>query len=689
MKRPSRSCWARRPSSACQARTSRPPRRGRNAYRPAVEALEPRWTPTVTFSSQQTFSAGTMPVAVAIGDFNGDGRPDLVVANRSDNTVSVFVNTTGPGAGGADFAAQQTFATGSQPFAVAVGDFNGDGRLDLAVANIGDSTVSVLLNTTPAGSATLSFGTQQTFAVGPNQPFAVAVADVNGDGRPDLAVTNFGSNTVSVLLNTTPAGAGSVSFAAQQTFATSNFPHGVAVADVNGDGRPDLVVANSSDNSVGVLLNTTPAGSGTVSFAAKQTFAVGTAPFGVAVGDFNGDGRPDVAVINQLDKTVSVLLNTTAAGAGTATFAGQQTFATGTSPDEVAVADLDGDGRPDLVVTNAGSSSVSVQLNTTAVGATTLSFAGQQTFAVGSAPIGVAVGDFNGDGRPDLAASNFGTTMTPGTTVSVLLNTTAPFASTTPVLVGQFGSTGVWELNRAFNAWVQLTPANATSLSADPLGDVAGAFKGAGVWLYHPSNGWHQIATGDGSLLAMDANGDVAGEFPGAGIWLFRPAIGFRQIGTGDASLLAMDAYGDVAGSFPGHGVWEFRPALGFQQLSTADASVLTMDALGDVIGTFPGAGIWEFRLATGFKQINNADATALAADPSGNVVASFAGMGVGLYQPTVGWRLFLPAVAAVLGMDALGDMFGVFTGYGVWESGAFRFGTQLRANDATVLAVA
>jgi hypothetical protein len=674
--------WVRRSSDARQASITRPPRQRRHAFRPEVEALEPRQTPTVTFAAQQTFAVGNLPESVVAADFNGDGRPDLAVDNQT-STVSVLLNTTPGGATTPTFATQQTFMVGNTSFFLAVGDFNGDGRPDLVVSNNGDNTVSVLLNTTPAGSEMVTFAAQQTFSVG-SAPTGVAVADFNGDGRPDIAVVNLNDKTVRVLLNTTPAGATTLSFNGSVPFNVGAGPEGIAVGDFNGDGRPDLAVTNEVDKTVSVLLNTTAAGSMTPTFAAQKTFAVGTNPVGVAAADLNGDGRPDLVVTNASDKTVSVLLNGTPAGAATPSFAAQQTFATGTQPFAVVAADLDGDGRPDLAVANQNDKTISVLVNTTPAGSGTSSFATQQTFAAGTFPTSVAAADFNGDGRPDVAVVNFG-----DKTVSVLLDTTAPFASTTPVVVGNFGTTGVWEFNRFTNSWIQLTISNATHLAADTLGDVAGEFQGAGVWLFHPSSGWHQIGTGDASLLAMDANGDVAGEFPGAGVWLFRPAVGFQQIGTGNASTLVMDAYGDVAGTFPGHGVWEFRPALGFQQIGSSDASVLTMDAAGDVIGTFPGAGIWEYRLATGFKQINNTDATALAADPYGNVVASFTGAGVGQFQPTVGWRLYLPSSAAVLGMDALGEVFGAFNGFGVWEVGEFRIGTQLRSNDATVLAVA
>jgi hypothetical protein len=252
---------------------------------------------------------------VAVADFNGDGRPDLAVTNYNASSVSVLLNTTTPGASTVSFTAQQAFGTGSGPRDVAVADFNGDGKPDLVVANAAGNSVSVLLNTTSPGASTPSFATQQPFATG-NGPRSVAVADINGDGRPDIAVANYFSNTASVLLNTTAPGAGVPSFAAQQTFATGSHPVSLAVGDFNGDGRPDLAAVNLSYTTQGlsVLLNTTPVGASVPSFASQLTFQGFLSPRSMTVGDFNGDGKPDVAVtsgaIAGASNAVSVCLNT-------------------------------------------------------------------------------------------------------------------------------------------------------------------------------------------------------------------------------------------------------------------------------------------------------------------------------------------------------------------------------------------
>src|SRR2546422_444695 len=181
------------------------------------------------------------------------------------------------GAAPPSFAAKQDFPTGITPFSVTVGDVNGDGKLDLAVANVNSNTVSVLLNTTAPGAATPSFAAKQDFATG-TTPVSVTVGDVNLDGKLDLAVANLNSNTVSVLLNTTAPGAATPTFAANLVFTAAATPESFTLSHLNAVAILDLAVANVISSTVSVLLNTTTPGAATPTFAAKQDFATGANP---------------------------------------------------------------------------------------------------------------------------------------------------------------------------------------------------------------------------------------------------------------------------------------------------------------------------------------------------------------------------------------------------------------------------
>jgi hypothetical protein len=383
----------------------------------------------VTFAPAVNYGGGTAPQKVVVGDFNSDGRPDLATANFHGGDVSVLLNT-----GPASFAAAVHYGTASHPTSLAVGDFNDDGRPDLAVIiSFGTfGTVSVLLNTGTGSFATSSFtAVPYGIVTASYESFAVAVGDFNGDNRADLAVTKMNANTVSVLLNT-----GTGSFAAPVSYGTGTAPNGLAVADFNEDSRADLVVTNTEGDNISVLLNT-----GTGGFAAPVNYGVGAYPNSVAVGDFNGDGHRDLATANYGYNNVSVLL-----GTGTGSFGPAVNYGAGSNPTReeatgIVVGDFNSDGRADLAVANYRDN-VSVLL-----GAGTGAFAAAVPYRTGISPTSVAVGDFNGDGRPDLATADQGSppvfpSNSSDNGISVLLNTTPATTLATAALTAT--SVGVY-----------------------------------------------------------------------------------------------------------------------------------------------------------------------------------------------------------------------------------------------------
>ncbi|HEY0179108.1 MAG TPA: VCBS repeat-containing protein [Dokdonella sp.] len=471
--------------------------------------------PASTFAPQQQFDVGASPFATAAADFNGDGQPDVATADAADGTVSLLLNTTVPGAPAASFADRQAFAVGAVPYSVIAVDVDGDGKPDLVAANVNDDSVSVLINTTPAGAATASFAAHRDFAVGA-APFSVVAADVNGDGRPDLVVANRDSDTLSVLLNDTVTGSTTANFAAQQVFAAGATLNAVTAADLNGDGAPDLIVANRDGNTASVLVDTTVAGSRTVSFAPRQAFGTGASPYSVVAADVNGDGTPDVVVANWDDATASVLLNTTATGAPTASFAAQQVFAIGAQPFTIISDDVDEDGIPDLLVANSGGpGTASVLINTTVPGSATARFAPLLSFQAGYGTHGISAIDVNGDGARDLVvANNF------DADVSVLLNTTSPWT-------GQPGAPIGAELGQPYSGGAASGDTTVITLAA-PVALTAGAYWMSVQAREDLANG--QWFWADGT--AQTANPPVwqnpaDGSHAGCLSWTLKPSCGF------------------------------------------------------------------------------------------------------------------------------------------------------------------
>ena len=371
---------------------------------------------TSSLAPKEIFTTETTSFHVAVGDLDGDGKPDLAVTNNTTNSVSVLRNTSSAGTiNGSSFATQVPFTTGADPIGVAIGDLDGDGKPDIATANNSANTVGVFRNTSTSG--TISFAAEVPFT-GAGSLIDVAIGDLDGDGKPDLAATSSSTDKVSVFRNTAVSGAITTdSFSPREDFDTGTTPKLLAIGDIDGDGKPDLIVSDSGAlDRVSVLRNTATPGliDAPSSFAATADFVTGADPNGVAIGDLDGDGKLDIAITNQTDNTVSIFRNTSVSGS--ISLAAKIDSSTGTTPIGVAIGDMDGDGRPDVVVSNDGGS-VSIFRNTSTSGS--ISLAGEVNVSLAATARDVAVADLDGDGIPDLAIPNI------STTVSVLHNLTS------------------------------------------------------------------------------------------------------------------------------------------------------------------------------------------------------------------------------------------------------------------------
>ena len=362
------------------------------------------------FTTAQTFGAGSNPYNVVVADFNNDGIPDLAMPDESGTNVSVLL-----GNGDGTFGPALNNPVGNAPYSVAVGDFNNDGIPDLVVANYGDDTITVLLG---VGDGTF---TALTPVGAGSYPSAVAVGDFNNDGNLDVAVADYsgGPGSMSILL-----GNGNGTFQAAVGYAAGIGPYGIAVADFNGDGFLDVVVANAFSYNVSVLT-----GNGDGTFNSQVTYPVNLASnnaWGVAVGDFDGDGFPDIAVASS--GNVSVLMNKM-----DGTFNPAAGYSAGNTAYAIAVGDFNLDGKLDLAVANVNGGNVSVLL-----GDGTGAFGSPQNLNPGGFPQGVGVGDFNGDGRPDIAGTE------PPSSAAVFLGLQTETATATGVSVLGSGTQDVF-----------------------------------------------------------------------------------------------------------------------------------------------------------------------------------------------------------------------------------------------------
>lgn len=348
---------------------------------------------TDTYSEFDERSVGDQPEGVAFGDLNGDGWPDMAVVNSLSNSISVLINRGVPGYPEFNTTVHDlSTVPGSKPFGnVILQDFDGDGLLDIAAANFSSANVTVLRNATSSGGFTND--NARVFGSG-SSPRNVAAGDFDGDGLIDIAFSDEGNGTVGLLRNTTDENG--LNFEEVDRVSVGSLPRGIVAGDLNGDRMFDLAVTNGHDNTVTILTND---GAGSMSFTTEATLSVGSAARGIALGDLDEDGDLDLVVVNQSANTLNLLKNPTEGGGSWQVY---DTKATGGSPFNVALADIDGDAHLDIAVTNVGGT-VSLYKGDGSGG-----FADQVSISSGTAPTGLALGDLDADGRPELVVANEG-----------------------------------------------------------------------------------------------------------------------------------------------------------------------------------------------------------------------------------------------------------------------------------------
>jgi uncharacterized repeat protein (TIGR01451 family) len=389
------------------------------------------------FASAVTDPVGMGASGIAMADFNGDGIADLVTANLSD-TVSILI-------GNADgtFKPYVNVSVGATAAGVAVGDFNGDGKPDVAVASPSGSSVIVLL-----GNGDGTFQGPASYPAGNGASF-LAVGDFNGDGIADLAVANVTDQTVSILLGT-----GSGTFKQASLFTLDFPPNSIAVADFNGDGKADLLTSSA------YYYDSVFLGNGDGTFSAVNPLTCGPS---VTLADLNGDGYPDLVCATTFGVWVEL-------GQRDGTFlfhASYLTSASSTAP-PLLIADVNGDGKLDIIV---GDSPVLVLFGN---GGGT--FQNPVPFPVSWQPAQIIAGDFNGDGRTDLAAVN-----TNGLSVSVLLGVLTPLLDVSSTHIGDFNfsASGVYTLT-VTNIGEVVTSGTITVVDTLPAGMTGTAISGTG-----------------------------------------------------------------------------------------------------------------------------------------------------------------------------------------------------------------
>lgn len=364
-------------------------------------------TPFITtFSGGGTFNQSSFTIresltplgsslssSFSIADFNGDQKADVAFINNSGNTLTLLRNNSVTDT--LLFSTiTSTLATGNGPVFISAGDVNSDGKNDILVSNGSANTISVIRNITSIPS-NMSFATKVDLTTG-SSPRGNCLQDMDGDGRPDIIVVNQSANTVSLLRNT---GITSISFAAKIDFATGTSPQRVIAVDLDGDAKADLVTANSTGGNISVFRNISTGT--TLNLDTRTDISSGTNTTSLAAGDLDMDGKVDIITCNAASNTLSIFRNTSVIGV--VSFAPKMDIVTDNVPNTCLISDYNGDGWPDIIVENLNAKTISVYRNTGVVG--TISLAAKEDYSLNENPNRTIAADLNGDGKQDIVFS--------------------------------------------------------------------------------------------------------------------------------------------------------------------------------------------------------------------------------------------------------------------------------------------
>lgn len=571
-------------------------------------------------------------------------QPITVTTNNLTGYSSLPFLVTGPGIGTGvsfsptSFMPKQDFTTGMYPHSIGVADFNLDGRADLVVSKGSSATISVLTNTTN-GSA-ISFAASLELTATGNNHEGIATGDLDGDGKLDFVITNSNNiHSVSVFRNLTTGNA--VSFASKLDLAVGNAPYSIAIGDVDGDGKADIVTANNGDNVISILRNTsTP---GTLSFDTKIDLVAGTNPYSVALADLDADGKPEIICTNQgTTSGLSVLKNNSTTG--NISFQSPIVLANFAGPFSVAVGDLDGDGKPDLVAAASGANAVIVKRNLSTQGA--LSFSGQQDyFSTGTYPEGVALSDLDGDGKADVVVTNWN-----GSSVSALRNTSTTgnisFATHEDYVVGA-NPNFVTCADLDGDGRSDLLVANSSETHISVLKNIIGANVAPAITSFTPDSGVSGTVV---TITGNNFNGVTSVKFGGvsASSFIVNSVTGITAVvgqgGSGDVSVTTPSGTSTLAGFvFNGPTISSFTPTIGVAGTTVTITGTNFTNASSVLFGGTPAAS-YTVTSATTINAVLGSGTSGEVSVITPNGTATRAGFSFG--PPTI--TSFTPASAPV-----------------------------------------